>query len=340
MEIDKTVNPKEFEIGVVVARFQVDEIHAGQKLFLDFVCKHHKKVILFLGISKTEGSRDNALDFATRKIMIQNDYPNIVCFAQRDQYSDIVWSKTLDEKISDAYGDKKALLYGSRDSFIPHYFGRHQTVELAPTIKVSGTEMREISASEVLNEKAFRTGIIYQAYAQRAKVYPTVDIACYNGEGQILLAKKPYEDKWRFVGGFVDTTDSNYESAGRREFSEEVNGCAINNLKYVLSTNVDDWRYRGSENCIMTALFLGSFGHGMIKGSDDIEHVKWFDVSYFTNKQNIDKYVFEGHQGMLTQLVEKIYEDDLVPNLGEFYKEPNEMVDPDAVVRDLTFKIK
>jgi len=174
MEVDKTINPNEYEVGVVVARFQVDEIHAGQKQFLDFVCEHHKKVILFLGVSRAEGTRDNALDFATRKIMIQNDYPNIVCFAQLDQKSDIVWSKNLDESIDLAYGGKKTLLYGSRDSFIPHYFGRHQTVELAPTIPVSGTEIREGIAREILNEKTFRTGIIYQAYSQRPKVYPTV----------------------------------------------------------------------------------------------------------------------------------------------------------------------
>jgi len=338
MEIDKKINASEYEVGVVVARFQVDEIHAGQRLFMDLVCKHHKKVILFLGISRAEGTKANALDFATRKIMIQNDYPNVVCLPQQDQYSDIVWSKNLDSQISMAYGDKKALLYGSRDSFIPHYFGRHQTVELAPTIQVSGTEIREAIAKEIINEKAFRTGIIYQAYSQRPKVYPTVDVACYNDKGQILLAKKPFEDKWRFVGGFVDTTDANYETAVRREFSEEVNGCAINNLRYALSTNVDDWRYRGSENCIMTALFLGTFGFGQVKGSDDIEHVKWFDVSYFTNKRNIEREIFVGHQGMLTQLVEKIYQDNLVPNLGEFYVEPNYMPDPDAV-KPSKFKI-
>ena len=340
MEVDKTINVKDYSIGVVVARFQVDEIHAGQREFLDFVTEHHKKVILFLGISRGEGTRDNALDFATRKIMIQNDYPNIICLPHLDQKSDIVWSKNLDSQIDLAYGGGKTLLYGSRDSFIPHYFGRFETVELAPTIQLSGTEIREEISRQVLDVKSFRTGIIFKAYSERAKVYPTVDVACYNDKGQILMAKKHDEKEWRFIGGFVDVTDENYEQAARREFSEESNGCHIQNLRYQMSAKVDDWRYRGTENGIMTTLFLGSFGHGNPKGTDDIGEVKWFDVSYFTRKRNIEDNVVKGHQGMLTQLVENIYKDNLVPNLGEFYKEVIEPKSEYAVVHDETHKIK
>jgi len=340
MDVDKTINVKDYEIGVIVARFQVDEIHAGQKEFLDFVCKHHKKVILFLGIARGEGLRDNALDFATRKIMIQTDYPNIVCLPQLNQKSDIVWSKNLDAQIDLAYGGRKTLLYGSRDSFIPHYLGRHETVELAPTIQLSGTEIREEISKEILNEKAFRTGIIHQAYAQRPKVYPTVDIACYNDKGQILMAKKHFEKDWRFIGGFVDVTDESYEMAARREFSEESNGCDIQNLRYQMSTKVDDWRYRGTENGIMTTLFLGRFGRGRIAGTDDIEEVKWFDISYFTRKRNIENDIVKGHQNMLSTLITKIYEDNLVPNLGEFYKEVIEPKSEYQVVRDDKYKIK
>jgi len=341
MEIDKAINVKDYSIGVVVARFQVDEIHAGQREFLDFVTEHHKKVILFLGIARAEGTRDNPLDFATRKIMIQLDYPNIICLPQQDEKSDIVWSKKLDNQIDMAYGGSgKTLLYGSRDSFIPHYFGRFETVELAPTIQMSGTEIREEISRQVLDVKSFRTGIIFKAYSERAKVYPTVDVACYNDKGQILMAKKHDEKDWRFIGGFVDVSDENYEQSARREFSEESNGCHIENLRYQMSAKVDDWRYRGTENGIMTTLFLGRFGHGRPAGTDDIGEVKWFDISYFTRKRNIEKDVVKGHQMMLTTLVIKIYEEKLVPNLGEFYKEPIEVPSPYAVVHDETYKIK
>lgn len=340
LQIDPEVNVNDYEVGVIVARFQVPELHEGQIQLLDFVTKEHKKVVLFLGIGRAEGSPSNALDFINRKMMLQTEYPEMVILPQLDQKSDIVWSKNLDSQISLVFPDKKALLYGSRDSFIPHYFGRHKTVELQPSIQMSGTDIRNEVAKEPINSEDFRKGIIYNAAAQRDKVYPTVDVACYNDSGQLLMAKKPFEDKWRFVGGFVDTTDENWEMAARREFMEEAGGSSIHNLKYVVSHRVKDWRYRSEGSGIMTSLFLGKFGHGRAVGSDDIEEVKWFDVSDFTKLSNIEKHIVGGHQNMLKTLVRKIYEENLVPNLGPFYKEPKKVVDPDVVVRENKFEIK
>ena len=107
-----------------------------------------------------------------------------------------------------------------------------------------------------------------------------------------------------------------------------------------MSARVNDWRYKSEDSKIMTTLFLGRFGFGEAKPSDDIAEVKWFDVSHFTNLRNIQRDVVTGHQNMLSTLVTKIYEEKLVPNIGEFYKERVEPIDPDIVVRDDKYKVK
>jgi bifunctional NMN adenylyltransferase/nudix hydrolase len=338
--LQKVIDPNDYGIGVIVARFQLHKLHEGQKEMINFVLNHHKKIILFLGIARAEGSKSNPLDFATRKAMVQADYPNLVILPVQDQKHDTVWSEILDQQISMPFGEKKALLYGSRDSFLPHYTGRHATTELTSAIDMSATQIRLEVSKEILQSEDFRAGIIHQSHAQRAKMYPTVDICAYNDKGQILLAKKPHEFKWRFIGGFVDPSDDNLEMSARREFGEETSGSHITNLKYIMSRRVNDWRYKNEDSKIMTTLFLGRFAFGNAKPSDDIAELRWEDISYFTQLSKIKDEVVKGHQGLLSNLVTKIYEDKLVPNLGEFYKERVEPVDPDIVVHDDTYKVK
>ena len=45
MEQKSNINAADYEIGVVVARFQVHQLHDGQRNLLDMVFKNHKKVI-------------------------------------------------------------------------------------------------------------------------------------------------------------------------------------------------------------------------------------------------------------------------------------------------------
>ena len=39
------------DTGIIVGRFQVDDLHEGHKNFIDAVIKAHPRVIIFLGIS-------------------------------------------------------------------------------------------------------------------------------------------------------------------------------------------------------------------------------------------------------------------------------------------------
>tara|TARA_R110000772_G_scaffold17946_3_gene50063 strand:+ start:185757 stop:186740 length:984 start_codon:yes stop_codon:yes gene_type:complete len=309
MDIKQTVDSKDYNVGVIIARFQVHELHEAHKEMIDLVVNNHKKTLIFLGISNIPNTKNNPLDFATRQSMIQDYVPNALIVPIKDSRSDEVWSKELDRQISLVFGDNiKPLLYGSRDSFIPHYKGRYTTVELTSDTFVSGTEIRNNVSEEILKTQDFRAGVIHANYAQRATVYPTVDIVCYNDKGQILLAKKPNEEKYRFVGGFVDPkADNSYEHAARREFLEETGGNGeISPLQYVTSQFIDDWRYQKEESGIMTTLFIGFFRWGYVRPSDDISELKWFDFSKFLEMEQITYLIMEEHRDLMVSFVNKI----------------------------------
>ena len=67
------------EIGVVIGRFQVPELHDAHKELLQKVLSIHKRVILFLGLApdSCKCSYNNPLDYATRKAMIEKVFPQI-----------------------------------------------------------------------------------------------------------------------------------------------------------------------------------------------------------------------------------------------------------------------
>ena len=45
--VKRKIDPSEFEIGVIVARFQVHKLHEAHIRLIDKVCENHKKVIIF-----------------------------------------------------------------------------------------------------------------------------------------------------------------------------------------------------------------------------------------------------------------------------------------------------
>lgn len=301
MKVIQDIDPSEFEVGVIIARFQVHELHEAHRALIEHVCSRHKKVIVFLGVPIIENTKSNPLDFATRKVMIQEAYPDVVILPLRDQVSNKLWSQVLDEQIRIPFGNRKTLLYGGRDSFIPYYKGSCQTTELTTDTYISGTEIRNQVSKEILSSKDFRAGVIHATYAQRPVTYPTVDVVSYNDRNQILLAKKPNEDKYRFIGGFVSRNDISLENSARRKFSEETGGCSIGDIEYVTSSIVNDWRYNKSESGIMTSLFIGKFQFGRITPSDNISELKWINISDI----NLDDIMPE-HVDLMGVLIDKL----------------------------------
>lgn len=302
-----TVEYEKYDIGVMIGRFQVHDLHEAHCDIIETVMSRHKRTILFLGVASVIGSLENPLDYTSRKMMIQEQYPELVILALPDKREDEPWSKNVDSRIREVFPMGKVLLYGGRDSFIPHYMGNFDTTELEQKIFISGTEIRKQISEEIKASSLWRAGVIYNSANRYPISYQTVDIAAFSSDNtQILLAKKPGENLYRFIGGFVDPTDSSLEFAARREFMEEAGGAEVGNIVYVGSFRIDDWRYRGGRDKIMSALFRANYLFGTLTPSDDISELRWVDVETFSTKEFINTEIVSEHRPLAISLADYI----------------------------------
>jgi bifunctional NMN adenylyltransferase/nudix hydrolase len=296
------------DIGVMVGRFQTPELHDAHHQLLKQVASNHKKVILFLGVPCTAITRRNPLDFTSRRLMIQEAYPDFTILPIRDCAYDEEWSKHIDQAIREIYPFGTVTLYGGRDSFIAHYKGGFPCEELESKHFISATEVRQQVSNEARRSKDFRAGVIYAAYNQFPRVVSTVDIAPLremNGVMQVLMAKKPGEIGWRFIGGHVDPTDKSLEMAARRETGEEAN-IDIDGLHYLGSFRIEDWRYTNEVDRIVTTFFAAAYISGAVQPQDDISELRWIPVSSVTPHGLLDQDIEPAHRPLAEKLVDYI----------------------------------
>lgn len=268
------------DVGILIGRFQVHELHEAHRDLIDTVLDKHDRVIIFIGLSPLKNTVNNPLDFNTRKRMIQETYPDIEVYYVKDNPSDEAWSKALDREINQFLKPyQTAVLYGSRDSFIPHYSGSYPVKELESVKYISGTEIRKRIANKYTNSAAFRAGAIAASLDRYPTCYPCVDIAIIDrSRGMVLLGKKENEAELRFIGGFADPKSPDYETDARREVMEET-GIEVGGLVYIGSTIINDWRYRKEADKIKTLMFVGTYIQGRPQAADDIAHVEWVSLA-------------------------------------------------------------
>lgn len=298
------------EIGVLIGRFQLDQLHKGHLVLIEHVLSLHKKVVIFIGVSSSGNpTKRYPMGFATREKMIKEAFPDVVVSPARDMNNDDLWSGQIDSKIREIFHHGKAKLYGGRDSFIPHYKGKWPTEEIDDVIQLSSSEIREGISKEIRDTPDFRAGIIYHAYNKYPNAFQCVDIAPINEKEQtILLARKPNENKYRFIGGHVDPTDDSLEAAAMRELHEEAGGGltvgTVSDMVYVTSMQVDDWRYRQEEDKIITALFKCNYQWGRAEAHDDIVEVQWFKISELLKEGRIVQWIVPEHVPLMIRLLQ------------------------------------
>jgi len=275
------MKPKEIkaDVGVIIGRFQVPDLHEAHIDLIQSVLDRHPKVIIFLGLSPCKTTYNNPLDFESRKQMILQRFPDINVLYIKDEASDEVWSKKLDSQIEDLLGaNQTAVLYGSRDSFISHYYGSFKVIELESDRVVSGTELRREASNKVKASPDFRHGVIWGVNNMFPSCLPTVDVAIIDTVAlRVLLARKPGEKLYRFVGGFSSPNSVSYEADAKREAGEETS-LEVGEPEYIGSTLIDEWRYRNERNKIKTMFFVAKYIFGSPKAQDDISEVRWFDL--------------------------------------------------------------
>lgn len=266
--------------AVIIARFQSPYLHEGHHELIKQVKANHNKLVIVLGLGPVSGTRKNPYDYYTREKMIKRDYPEVVILPINDHPSNDAWSQNLDTLLKRVFPGEQFTLYGSRDSFIPFYSGRYETIELPGHGDYNATEIRKQYADKVFDSDDFRAGILYAYYNQYTKVFPTVDVAMFrNNKTELLLGKKSTNNKWRFIGGFADPEDESFEGAAARELKEECGDVDFTEMAYEVSCKIDDWRYRHEADKIITTLFSCDYKSGEAKAQDDIIAIQWFKLS-------------------------------------------------------------
>lgn len=281
------------EVGVIVARFQVPELHDEHKALIERVAHNHPRVIVILGLAADicKCTKNNPLDFPTRKAMVEQTFPNVEVLYIKDVGNNDVWSKDLDRIIASQVGpQQKVILYGGRDSFVPHYKGKFETQELVPNKFISGKEIRRNVGIKSKNTKEFREGVIWAVENQWPSCLPTVDMAIVDKkENKILLCRKPNEKLVRFVGGKALPESPSYEHDAKREITEETH-LDINKFDYIGSALIDCWRFRSEQNKIKTTFFLAEYNGGVPEADDDIAEVEWFVLADLTEEMFIKEH--------------------------------------------------
>lgn len=291
---------QDYDVGVIVGRFQVHDLHKGHFDLIGHVCATHKKVIVLLGVSPIPTSSTNPLDFEARKQMLLHYFPHINVLYLKDVGDDDAWSQQLDSIVGDMLTPgQTCVLYGGRDSFLKVYSGKYPSVELTQEghSELSGTEIRRQLRREVIASPDFRAGVIWAALNRFPVTHPTVDVALFRGGySQLLLGRKLYEKQWRLIGGFADPQSGSYESDAIRELYEET-GLETKFVEYIGSRRIDDWRYRSGPDKIKTLLFGGA---ATVKSEptamDDIAEARWFNVADIV----VENLIIPNHQALVT----------------------------------------
>ena len=270
-------------VGAVIGRFQVADLHEGHHSVIQEAAKH-SKFCIFIGVNPSQlNTQSDPLDYPTREQMLKLAYPKAQVYELVDQYTDVGWSNSLNDRLGTLYPRDKVTLYCGRDSFKSHYSGKHTVFEVDSVEHLSGTALRDIDGATVENHASFRRGLIYGAYNRWTPIYPCVDIACTrkreDGDYEVLVGHRDNEGSgvMRFPGGHVDPTDKLDADAARRELSEET-GVAAGPMKYLWSGAINSWVDREGGGVKRTTFFQCDYLHGAPQGKDDLPHVQWVRI--------------------------------------------------------------
>lgn len=275
-------------VGVVVGRFQIDDLHLGHLALLSQAALH-ERLLVFIGISPYLVTPSDPLDFAAREQMVKEAFPRAIVMPLPDQPTDEGWSRLLDGHIRNIFPLDSVTLYFGRGSSRALYSGRAVVREIDEVHHMSATDIRKSVGKSVVNSIGWRAGVIYAAHNQWQRTVAAVDIAIIRTveksrisqgsimDRQVLLGRRNNEGGvYRFPGGHVDINDANLESAALREAIEETGG----NLELSSPPEyIGSYRAKSGSNwTLFTSFYCVHVLFGKAEASDDLDYVVWTDL--------------------------------------------------------------
>lgn len=152
-------------VGVVIGRFQTDELTEGHIALIKHVQKCNDDVCVLVGVAPKIDIR-NLLPFECVASAIRDEFPGLFhVHPLRDiPGKDYEWSRQLDRFLELLFPFHEITLYGGRDSFKKHYRGIHIPVTEFTEFDLgtNATARRmEIINGRPEETAAFRRGVIY-----------------------------------------------------------------------------------------------------------------------------------------------------------------------------------
>jgi 8-oxo-dGTP pyrophosphatase MutT (NUDIX family) len=283
-------------IGAIVGRFQIDELHQSHIDFINSVYDSGvNQVVFLLGVPALVGTKRDPIPYDLRAKMIQVAFPDATVMPIFDMESDDDWSAQVDFLLSKTFPGSKIKLFCSRDGFKPFYKGKFEVIiKESLNSKESSSQTRSFIKDNPINHQLFRAGIIWATENAWEYSRPAVDIAVVR-DSTILLGRKEKERYWRLPGGMVDQEDGSYEETARRELHEETGLIIEGSLVSLGSFKVNDWRAKKANVSIHTTLFFGQYTFGKEMAADDLVELEWFDLN------NIDpNKIMPGHRALIS----------------------------------------
>lgn len=280
------------KLNVLIGRFQTPELSPAH-LHIIRTLGFQGDFMVLLGVSPMDGREHrHPLTFRQRASMVEEtckgwDSHFKGVFPIFDQHSDELWSRLIDEFLSRIAPESECKLVGGRDSFIPHYKGKLKILEFDPfNTRITGSQMR--AQVKLGMSSTFRAGQIYAIENQFPRVFPTVDIGVMRPIDplgadirQILLIRRADTGQWCLPGGFVDPSDPSFLAAAQRELSEEVGiNLTVTQWKARGTFPIDDWRYKGSRDKIITSLFKCDHQWGIPILTPEVIDFHWLSLTH------------------------------------------------------------
>lgn len=314
-------------ILVFVGNFQkleiIDEFELSiiQSLIDKF--KSNIQILFLVKTNKAIFTTSKPFDFNIRKIGLEKILPESLAISIPDSRDEAYMNLSIDstiEKLYSAVLSIDSVLVIPMSNELPYNgkykyyrgskFESSKIEDIAETLRDRKEHKNTYSdiliGNDSLASRDLRKGIMYTVNKKYPTGYPTVDIAITNFKNELLMAKKPDDTQWRFIGGFFDPlVDDSLEDAAYREFTEETGGGKALNLQFVTSYKVGDSRYMYDKDKIITTLFHGKLDETTtVNASDDIDTLKWISpedqFKFYTNSV---KHVISTHR----ILFEKFY---------------------------------
>lgn len=278
-------------LGVIIGRFQTPELTDAHQHLIAQVAARSVRVAVMLGVSRAVSKKD-PLEFILRKWMVEDfwagRYPDragdLFIIPDHNCPTDEQWARRIDEHVDALLVPRGTITIFCGPDGAGHAYqsagGRH-TVEVLDSHGTHATVVR----ANIMPERttSFRRGVVYGAERRSTSVFPVIDVVIWKKDFEapestalVLLGRKDGDgDRLRLVGGFVDPADDSLEAAAGREAHEET-GLVVHNITYAGSQVVDDWRYRGAPETLLSAVFNAeaSASDEPVAG-DDLDEVRW-----------------------------------------------------------------